>query len=116
MTENKQDLVAVVRCGDCRYFVPAVFEGIEPVEPPYCNKVDLPFDDPPFYFGNGQRNNDFDDPYDYMDNGFCAWGERKLNKKEIKDIYEQIPEDIKELVEYGIFSKEEVSYMIAHHM
>ena len=115
MKEDKRDLVEVVRCGDCRYFIPAVFDGYEPVEPPYCDKIGCEFFDPPFYFGDEPRDDPYDanSPYDYMDNGFCAWGERKLSRKKIRNIINDAPPDILELIELGVMSEKDVAYAMA---
>ena len=118
MKENKQDLVAVVRCEDCRYYYPAVFDGYEPIEPPYCDKLGGYFDDPPFYFGDEPRDDPYDrnNPYDYYNNGFCAWGERKLTNREINSLYNNAPQDIKDIVEMDIMSKKDITYMMARRI
>lgn len=82
----------IVRCHDCRYFelpedsrlnpyCTCLFEGT--VIPPNVDRLVKP-------------------------DGFCAWGKPELSEKEIDDIYNILPWDIKELVECGLYSKREV--------
>lgn len=113
---NEQDFVKVVRCKDCRYYEQFYYdEEIGVPIPPFCELYDAHFDNPPFYFGADNRSNEYGyyDPYDYYDNGFCAWGEHKLSDDEINEIYNSnVSEDIEDIVEYGIMSKEDIAYTI----
>ena len=113
---NEHDFVKVVRCKDCRYYEEFYDdEEIGVPIPPFCELYDAHISDPPFYFGDKPRTDPYDknNPYDYFDNGFCAWGERKLSDEEINKIYnDNVTDDIEDIIEYGIMSKEDVVYTI----
>ena len=102
--ENYPDYVKIVRCKNCRYYEPPDDYEEEEV----CGEIVRT------YFNGGYCRKNGDD-FVICPNTFCCWGQTKLSREEIERIYKSLSNDVIELVELGIFTKEEICYVIKAH-